>query len=406
MRNEQLLPEMITLNRNSKYFFVVSLTILWIFLLRRLDNIKMFAPTMETVMFDEQYCLGYNFLRSQKSYVIYYKKIKTDQNFRFREDGLEPVTLTTHGTSGIIEEIEKTAYRWDGPISFALFIDFHSKLALEYIADLHRCDQKFREKVSVHIALRVSPYQMFCQPIQSPKSLRSCEDFILNQKKYRSEIDAPFELYPFNIMRNLARKGAQSDIHLLMDADMITSNGFATKVKKISNEMIDGKNKNALVIRIFEFHHKFFFVGHRIPDIQKWFNVSIETEKVSTWEIPYLGAQWETPVIIHRNDVYNADYFPARIRDVQSLVRVYLKVVQFQQFFFQIYKLCRANYTFNLLSHVFSVHEGVKIDDTIFSKAVSEHSRKYGRNKAFTRYVKEMDDLYPHTTERCGKFQM
>ncbi|KAF1754116.1 hypothetical protein GCK72_020674 [Caenorhabditis remanei] len=377
------------------------------------NEVKMFTPTMQTVMFDEQYCLGYNFLRSQKS---------------FREDGLEPVTLTTHGTSGIIEEIEKKSLSWDGPISFALFIDYHSKFALEYIADVHRCNQKFQEKVSVQIAFRISPYQMFCQPIQYPKPLRSCEDFIRNrnkiiktllsinfaEKKYRRQIDAPFQLYPFNIMRNLARKGAQSDLHLLMDADMITSDGFATKVKKISNEMIDGKNKKALVIRrfetngkviprdneklkagfdnntIFEFHHKFFFVGHRIPDIQKWFNVSGKTNKVSSWEIPYLGAQWETPVIIHRDDVYNADYFPARIRDVQSLI----------------YKLCRANYTFNLLSHVFSVHEGVKVEDTMYSKVVSEHSRKYGRNKAFTRYVKEMDDLYPHTTKRCGRFQM
>ncbi|KAF1754117.1 hypothetical protein GCK72_020675 [Caenorhabditis remanei] len=201
----------------------------------------MFTPTMKTVMFDEQYCLGYNFLRSQKP---------------FREDGLEPVTLTTHGTSGIIEEIEKKSTSWDGPISFALFIDYHSHRALEYIADVHRCNKKFQEKVSVQIAFRISPYQMFCQPIQYPKSLRSCEDFIRNQKQYQREIDAPFQLYPFNIMRNLARKGAQSDLHLLMDADMITSDGFATKVKKISNEMITGKKMNALVIRRFETNKK------------------------------------------------------------------------------------------------------------------------------------------------------
>ena len=53
-------------------------------------------------------------------------------------------------------------------------------------------------------------------------------------------------------MRNTARKGAKSDIHFIMDADMIVSEGFAEKVKPIANEMIDGKSRKVLAVRRFE----------------------------------------------------------------------------------------------------------------------------------------------------------
>ncbi|KAF1768771.1 hypothetical protein GCK72_000584 [Caenorhabditis remanei] len=230
-------------------------------------------------------------------------------------------------------------------------------------------------------------------------------------------------------MRNIARRGAKSDIHFIADIDMIMSEGFATKVKQISNEMIDGKSKKVLVVRrfesnhttiptnhkqlfsavknkkfgekrkrrisqkifrVFQFHHRYFFVGHQIPNISYWFEVSNASDTISAWEIPYQGSVWEVQVILHRNDPYNADYFPARVRDMQSLI----------------YSLCRANYTFNLLSHVFDVHEGIKTKDTDYSKSVSAYSRKYGRQKAYSRYVNEMNTIYPSTFERCGKFEM
>ncbi|CCD65234.1 Glyco_trans_2-like domain-containing protein [Caenorhabditis elegans] len=189
-------------------------------------------------------------------------------------------------------------------------------------------------------------------------------------------------------MRNIARKGAKSDIHFIVDGDMIMSDGFAEKIKPIANQIVDGKNKNVLVVRrfetnettiphnhielknaienkqVFQFHHRFFFAGHKISNISHWFAVSNETDEITAWEIPYSSSLWEVQVILHRNDLYNADYFPARIKVMQSLV----------------YSLCRANYTFNLLSHVFNVHKGIKLGDTNFSKSVIAHSKRNGRN--------------------------
>ncbi|KAF1768856.1 hypothetical protein GCK72_000669 [Caenorhabditis remanei] len=331
-------------------------------------------------MHNEEYCIGYNFLEASES---------------FREDGLEPITLAVHGTSEMMEMIERKPSNWDGPISLALFIDYHSQGALEYLSDVHRCDQEFRRKATT--------------TFENGTNLKD-----LPGVEYRNETVGSFELYPSNLMRNIARRGAKSDIHFIADIDMIMSGGFATKVKQISNAMVDGKSKKVLVVRrfesnqtaiptdhkqlfsdvnnkkTFEFHHKFFFSGHRIPNISHWFAVSNESDTISAWKIPYENSGWEVQVILHRKDPYNADYFPARVRVMQSLI----------------YNLCRANYSFNLLSHVFDVHEGIKLNDTDYSRGVIAHSKKYGRKKAYNRYVNEMNTAYPSTLGRCGNFVM
>uniref|UniRef100_A0A1I7TN89 Nucleotid_trans domain-containing protein n=1 Tax=Caenorhabditis tropicalis TaxID=1561998 RepID=A0A1I7TN89_9PELO len=274
-------------------------------------------------MHSDEYCVSYNFLEAEDS---------------FREDGLEPITLAVHGTAEMLSLIEKKPANWDGPISFGLFVDFHSKEALEYISDVHRCDEEFRKKVTVHFAFRLSAFQDICPSITIASKNRECMEFLKNRDKYRAGIKGPFQLYPSNLMRNIARHGAKSDIHFIADGDMVMNT----------------------------------------------------SDEISAWEIPYSSSLWEVQVILHRNDLYNADYFPARIKVMQSLV----------------YSLCRANYTFNLLSHVFNVHEGIKLDDTNYSKSVIAHSKKYGRKIAYDRYVKEMDEHYPSTLTRCGKFVM
>lgn len=51
-------------------------------------------------------------------------------------------------------------------------------------------------------------------------------------------------------MRNVARRGATSDLHLIVDADMTMSSDFARKVKPIANRIIDGKQRQVLVVRL------------------------------------------------------------------------------------------------------------------------------------------------------------
>ncbi|KAF1753163.1 hypothetical protein GCK72_019719 [Caenorhabditis remanei] len=319
-------------------------------------------------MHDDQYCIAYKFLEASET---------------FREaDNLEPVTLATHATSDMIDAVENMPSLWDGPISIGIFVDYHSSNVLEYLAEIYRCDIRFRRKVN---------------------------------ELLRSAIVGPFQLYPSNLMRNIARKGALSDIQFIMDGDMIPSTEFAIKIKPIANQFIDGKSKRVLVVRrfetsigadiprdhrkllkskklhkTFEFHHRFFAAGHHIENLDDWFRTSIHTDMVSTNEITYPGYLWEVQTIIHRNDPYNADYFPSRIKVMHSLV----------------YALCRAGYTFHVPSHVFDVHEGIKHTNTIYSKATIAHQEAYAMKTAGDRFIKEMDEQYPDTLQKCGEFSM
>ncbi|CAB05464.2 B3GNT1, Beta-1,3-N-acetylGucosamiNylTransferase 1, homolog [Caenorhabditis elegans] len=361
-----------------------------------LEEILVIQRNVTTVMHDEQFCVGYNFLEAEDT---------------FREDGLEPVTLAIHGTPEVLQLLGNKPLNWDGPISFGLFVDFHSQKALNYISMLHKCDAAFKRQMTVHFAFRISPSQSECPMIQV-LGYQDCATFLQKSKQLLEEIEDSFQIYPINLMRNIARRGAKSDLHLIIDTDMMMSTNFAKMVKPIANRMIDGKNKQVLVVRRFEtnenelpmsfgdleegienhktfqFHHKFFFVGHQIPNLMEWFERSHASNDVVAWEIPYTGNDWEVQIILHRNDPYNVEYFPSRVKDMQSLI----------------YKLCRANYTFNLLSHVFNVHKGIKEDDTMYSKVVTAHTKRQGRLRTLSRYVTEIDRKYPDTMKRCGQF--
>eukprot|EP00081_Caenorhabditis_elegans_P013981 NP_493133.2 B3GNT1, Beta-1,3-N-acetylGucosamiNylTransferase 1, homolog [Caenorhabditis elegans] len=364
--------------------------------IKSLDGILYIQRNVSTEMHDEQFCVCYQFLEATET---------------FREDGLEPITLAVHGSPEVLGEIENKPFNWDGPISFGLFIDFHSQHALNYISMLHKCHADFRRKTTVHFAFRISPSQTEC-PVIYTSGYKDCVTFFQKNTELLEEMEDPFQIYPINLMRNIARRGAKSDLHLIVDTDMVMSTNFAKMVKPVANRMIDGMNKQVLVVRrfetnetelplnldeleqgllnenTFEFHHSFFFVGHQIPNLSEWFENSYASEETTAWEIPYTGSDWEVQIILHRNDPYNIEYFPSRVRDMQSLI----------------YKLCRANYTFNLLSHVFNVHKGIKEDDTMYSKVVTAHTKQFWKMRTLSRYTAEIDKQYPDTTTRCGPF--
>ncbi|EGT37005.1 hypothetical protein CAEBREN_10005 [Caenorhabditis brenneri] len=367
--------------------------------------------------FDDQYCMEYNFLEATESFRV--------------SDDLEPVSLVTHGTSDMLKHFENMPKMWDGPISIGVFIDFDSQQVLQYLTDLHQCDEQFSRKVTVHFAYRKSAFQKECLIRESPKTNTPCQKFLRNKVSYAKKIPSPFFLYPYNLMRNLARKGAKSDLHFLMDGDMIVSNGMAEKVKTIANEMLDGNQKNVLLVRrfesekgtviprtvsnlkvsmsenkTFEFHQKFWFSGHQIKNLPGWFEKSKDNMEVTSWEIDYSNTNWEPQPILHRNAPYGPNYIPSRLKDVPSTI----------------YKLCRAGYTFHVLSHVFTVHEGVKLDNTIFSQAVAIHQHMNAKDRyvcvsvypdmiekefrASKRYTLEINAEYPDTLEKCGEFYL
>ncbi|CAL2041278.1 unnamed protein product [Caenorhabditis brenneri] len=356
----------------------------------------------DTKKYGSDFCVAYNVTRATGE---------------FREDGLEPISLVLHATSHYMKEIEGqcSSRNWNGPISVSLFVDRTSSEAVEYLHEVHRCSSKVNQKLSLHIVYRMSPFQKVCDPIFVKRSLRKCNTFNATiRSRERSRVIPPFQIYPINVMRNVARKGALSSIHMTADVEMVFSEGFAVKMKALANKYINGKEKKLLVIRrfevdnkahvpvdhkelfvmikafrAFEFHHKFFAAGHTIESLWQWFRMSKNQTDAYAWQIDYKSSSWEAQLIMHRKDPYNPEYFPTRIRDQQSLV----------------YELCRANYTFHLASHVFNVHRGVKTQETNLSSAVLTHQKRL-RTRSYKRFMHYINSTYPDTFDQCGKFVM
>ncbi|UMM37764.1 hypothetical protein L5515_009429 [Caenorhabditis briggsae] len=338
--------------------------------------------TIQTRMENEKYCVGYNFLEATES---------------FREaDNLEPVSLVTHATPDMMETIEKLTNLWDGPISLGIFIDSNSRNVLEYLTEIYRCD------MTVHFAflhkssdssdancpiITISNSENTCQNFFASRESSFCELQFSNELQYTNElyytsplkyvnklqyakfelkyinelqytsklqytknalrtaIVGPFQNFPHNLMRNIARKGSKSGLHILMDGDMIPSQNFAIKIKEIANRIIDGKHKKVLAIRrfetesgmdiptdnkklldskilqrTFEFHHRYFTAGYSIEGLDEWFKKCEETDMVTASLVPYPGYIWEIHPILHRKDPYNADYFPSRVKTMHALI--------------------------------------------------------------------------------------
>ncbi|VDO19395.1 unnamed protein product [Heligmosomoides polygyrus] len=201
--------------------------------------------------------------------------------------------------------------------------------------------------------------------------------------------EGPFGIYPINVMRNVARRGAPSGIHILSDIEMIFSAKFATLAKKLANEHVQKDSKKIIVFRAHEYHHKLFPIGHTIEALWEWFRRSKAKANPYVWEIPYKHSSWEPQFIMHATMPLSEEGIPTRLRDQQALA----------------YELCRANYTFLLVSQLFNVHRGVKRVSTNFDTAVVRHQSKLRAN-AFKKFVSRMDSMYPNTTKRCGDFIM
>ncbi|KAF1758550.1 hypothetical protein GCK72_015009 [Caenorhabditis remanei] len=356
----------------------------------------------ETKKYGSDFCVAYNVTRATGD---------------FRDDGLEPISLVLHATSHYMREIEGqcSSRNWNGPISVSLFVDRTSSEAVDYLHEVHRCSTKVNQKLSLHIVYRMSPFQKVCDPIIVKRSLRKCSTFNATiRSRERGRVIPPFQIYPINVMRNVARKGALSYIHMTADVEMVFSEGFAVKMKALANKYITEKDKKLLVIRrfevdnkahvpvdhkelfvmikafrAFEFHHKYFPAGHTIESLWQWFRMSKNQTEAYAWQIDYKSSSWEAQLILHRKDPYNPEYIPTRIRDQQSLV----------------YELCRANYTFHLASHVFNVHRGVKTQETNLSSAVLTHQKRL-RTRSYKRFMHYINSTYPDTFDQCGKFVM
>uniref|UniRef100_A0A7E4VKB2 N-acetyllactosaminide beta-1,3-N-acetylglucosaminyltransferase n=1 Tax=Panagrellus redivivus TaxID=6233 RepID=A0A7E4VKB2_PANRE len=318
------------------------------------------------------HCVFYNFLRSTDTET-------TDH---------EPITLALHSTINYAEHVIKHAENWDDVLSYAIFLFPRHDEALQALAMLHKCHDTVNRKVSIHLVWNRNFLIESCVSdnivkniATIPESLGSCDDFDIESFVEKlKEVKVPFGSYPINVMRNEARRGAATKLHIIGDIETQYSPAFAVNVRPLAQQLLNGYlGKAVLVYRRFEldenekfptnlrrfsnlladkkivqFHVKHYRVGHFIPNLQHWLQYSLNNDEVTFDNVSYISSEWEPQFIMRHDAPYHYEHVPTRMTDHQFLC----------------YELCRAGYSYLLMTHVYNIHPGIKDGATPLEKSL------------------------------------
>nr|CAB3224857.1 N-acetyllactosaminide beta-1,3-N-acetylglucosaminyltransferase-like [Phallusia mammillata] len=133
------------------------------------------------------------------------------------------ITLVLHGSVDKLYKLIEIAEVWDGPVSMSVLApDSDAAFVDDAIDGVRLCWNRLRHTTSFHLVF----------PSRAPPNMTSlgsfvylsCKDVIrrLRIRKPRSSTS----MYPHNVMRNVARRGALTNYVLHVDADVTPSKGL------------------------------------------------------------------------------------------------------------------------------------------------------------------------------------
>uniref|UniRef100_A0A914YPK3 Glycosyltransferase family 92 protein n=1 Tax=Panagrolaimus superbus TaxID=310955 RepID=A0A914YPK3_9BILA len=283
----------------------------------------------------------------------------------------DSVTLCTHGTIGYAKYVYEYANNWKGPISVSFIVDENGFTSLAAYKLLYNCDRLMKKFVTTHIVWR--------ETAESPCDPTFITNNIIDLRPYKCDIGEYEKIskhslnipYPPNTLRNIARSGASTNIHLIADIE----NHFSKNAKYYLNLVAPKVTKeNVIAIRRFEYD-----VNEKEPETPKILKEMLKTEK---------GSTWEPQLMIHASHPYHFEGAPIRLADQQMLP----------------YELCRANVKFNVVSHVFSFHKGIKRSNT--AAELEPREKLIHQGDLVTAYfLKHLRQKYPNFEQSCGEWE-
>lgn len=176
------------------------------------------------------------------------------------------VCLSTQSSIERLYSLPSVAEHWSGPISLAVFVAGDDELYLLqlYLSYLRNCFPNIQDAVNIHLA-----YPKNRAPSIIRKYLKSdyenfaCdrpEHTLKNLLKFRSKETVKWRIrnaYPQNHLRNLARKGCQSDFVFLTDIDIIPSANFTENLDTfLRKSQCPNESKCAYVVPTYEIDYR------------------------------------------------------------------------------------------------------------------------------------------------------
>uniref|UniRef100_A0A7E4W8P4 Glycosyltransferase family 92 protein n=1 Tax=Panagrellus redivivus TaxID=6233 RepID=A0A7E4W8P4_PANRE len=352
------------------------------------------------------HCVYYNFLKRIKEYVA---------------PDYEPISLALHSTINSAHHIVKHAQSWNDFISYAVFFFPPDGDLLLPLLRLHRCNMLVNDIVSIHLVWHRGFLQKECDDGSAFEKIDmlahqdpSCETFNLTETlSTLRNVTTPVGHYPINIMRNEARRGATSKVHIIGDIETQYSYNFANNVRHSTQKLVNGNyGKAVLAYRRFEMDEmaafpmdlKVFselmdekkilpyrqrFASHFVPGLKEWMATSLTREKAELTPFKYNDYHLE-PQLIMRHDVpFHFEHASSNHFDQQLLC----------------YELCRAGYTFHMITHVFNIHPGINVNSTETERSLNSIANSQSKqiipkfmNYLNTRYSKD-------SSKQCPKWE-
>jgi len=329
------------------------------------------------------------------------------------------VTLLTQCSVNNLHYVTEMLQRWDGPISVALFVPgrhaFTAALCLEMIA---RCYDT--ERLTFHLVYPTSHPPAFDSTSvwfrhynvnvnQNPLRYPHCRKV---RETLQSVNATNYALggipYPHNTLRNVAKRGSGTRYVLLLDVDVMPSQGVRhVFLKYIGQQEESRRNRTVFVLPAFEllenmplprsktklvrafalgavrpFHVETCPQCHHATKYEDWFALEVNSSVAVAFELTW-APSWE-PFYLGLADVPDYDE-------------------RFKQYGFdrisQVCEMHAAGYRFQLMANAFVVHKGFKSKKS-FHRSKDEENR---RNWFLYEHVfnQELKLKYPDSKRSC-----
>lgn len=332
------------------------------------------------------------------------------------------VTLVTHCTSNHLHYLLDLTKHWKGPISVAVFVPgYDVETTYTSLLGLHRCKQRIRERVTVHLVYPLShpPAQNSLRPYLEQALSRhgSCDEFItrLDNNDLTGKLSWNYANvkvpYPNNLLRNVGRSSVPSKHYVfVVDVDMMCSGNLYQSFLGLARQLnLFGNNndKRVFVVATFESKQKLSPLLTKQELLDLWNSGSVQPFYYQACWKCQRHLDFDTWKSYHSSNsnlqiAYTVDWKDPWEPFYIAPNYVPLYDERFKQYGFnRISQVCEthiAGFNFVVLNNGFLVHHGFKVKEGFHSAKDEENAHN---REIFRTFKKELKLKYPQSPRHC-----
>ncbi|XP_058016193.1 beta-1,4-glucuronyltransferase 1 [Ahaetulla prasina] len=350
-------------------------------------------------------------LDASGQYRVYRDMLRASWDGQDRQD----VVLVTHTSLGNLHHAQQLVERWHGPVSVALFAPGSDEVrqATAMVYALAILCAPLQQWLRLHLVCPANQMASFPEQEQDKGEfarLQSCGDVFaklaqLGAGRRNYAMDVANASYPNNLLRNVAREAAGGHWALVVDMDMVPSEGLREDFLALPKTSDEG-TPWVFVVPAFEIRHtrripaskaelvQLYQVGEIRPFYEELCPRCQAPTNFSHWLNLPAGGSLRVAYEVAWRDPWEPFYVGA------TSVPPYDE--RFKQYGFnRISQACElhiAGYRFAVLSNAFLVHKGFKVAGEFHAQKDAENQR----NKLlFRQFKQELKSKYPESPRRC-----